>query len=1030
MALGYGLPGTVLYDNTTPSSVQTTSAQRTPCFIGLASPTVFVSKESVTRGSGSADSLAYTSNGIYNVTAIGSSSGMNNFKENTHWQLVNNQVSWLPKVQYAESAIISNILTPISYVAVVGTPVSGTNAGFGTASITTSPNLIVGSSLCGLPTNTYSLGVTVNGGSLQSLSVAVTGSTTWTNIATAINGTLTGATATVTGGKIVIASSTATTTSVTSSIVISNGTGANPDLIAAINALDTYTCITDTGVQGTNSTSGYNTISYGTLFNAGDVSGLTTGTFNIHIKVDAGAAADIPVTIGVASTMTDVVTAINTAVTGATTTINSGTIVVTSNTTGTGSIITIGVAASADIFAALATANPGWVKAINTSTQTGVAATNGYQTIHSSVTAFSGGVPARITAGTYYLQVAVNGVSTSSTYAVVVSGSETWNQVAALLNSALSTVVTVPNVNAGKIIFNSKINGALSSVTISDGAVSGFLSAIDAITSLYIVLDITAASVNGIAATSGYANITSSPSNFAPTTPCNLPSGQYEIKVTPDGGSQQVVTIQVTDPTQTWSSVISGISMSGATASIVSNAIQIKSSTTSTSSTIAIVDGTNSGKEFLYTLNNLTATSINVTVPALQYVRTAAETNIDVISGANTYNYTVSTNIVDAQTTLTLHSTLSSLKALAVGSVLNLTTVGSWISTGATYYVSYNYTRPDSDYGVYKLFNDYNMVLADLGTDIATNPVVNLCNLALNLYGVPAVGVVQVKNATKSSFQNALTAIKYKNVQDVCVLSTDPDVRSYVITEVTERSLPSSRRYRMAYLGAEAGTVVGDESNSHSLRGIVSTIKNKRVVFPNATRGIYYYTDASGNQQSTLVDGSFIACAIGAFHAAFPDPTTTLLNKSIPGIDLLESDFDNYYSEYQLVQAGSSSCFLVKPSAAGGMLVIDDLTTDNSTVETNNINIVDVEDYIASDVIVQMDKFHGKLIRDPKAYAGNIKKNLDALFAEYQRNGIISGVGYTTATISPARHDTILIGYGYYAVYTHKYTEGTYELLV
>ena len=154
------------------------------------------------------------------------------------------------------------------------------------------------------------------------------------------------------------------------------------------------------------------------------------------------------------------------------------------------------------------------------------------------------------------------------------------------------------------------------------------------------------------------------------------------------------------------------------------------------------------------------------------------------------------------------------------------------------------------------------------------------------------------------------------------------------------------------------------------------------------------------------------------------------MNRSIPGIDLLDADYDTYYDERWLTKAGASSCFLLAPSSAGGMKVIDDLTTDNGTVEKNNINIVTTEDYVANDVTVQMNKFHGKLIQDQSAYIDMINKFMIKLFAEYTRNRVIAKVGYTKAAISPTRSDTVLVSYGYYSVYTHKYTEGTYELLV
>ena len=146
---------------------------------------------------------------------------------------------------------------------------------------------------------------------------------------------------------------------------------------------------------------------------------------------------------------------------------------------------------------------------------------------------------------------------------------------------------------------------------------------------------------------------------------------------------------------------------------------------------------------------------------------------------------------------------------------------------------------------------------------------------------------------------------------------------------------------------------------------------------------------------------------------------------------MFAEDYDNYYSEYQLTQAGSSSCFLLAPAASGGMMVWDDLTTDNATVEKNNINIVTTEDYIANDVSAQMDRvFKGQLITNQSEYVGSVGTFLSKLMNEYQRNKLIAKVVSTSAKMHDTRKDTVIIYYSYNAVYTHKYTEGSYEIIV
>lgn len=1021
--MAYTLPGTTITDTTSNVTVSTTSSQRKPCFIGLASPYVAVSKEAITRGSTKSDSLVNSDKGINRITAVGSSSGMNNFKSGTHWNLVDDEITWVDKVENEETKTITSIKTPLAYNVSIGTPVVGTDATSGYAIVSTSPNTIVSSSITGLSAGAYQLCITANGSTTQTRTIVVIVSTTWAQLVDLINDQFSavGITASIVSGAFKFTSS---VTGSSSSVIVADG--GTSGLLAAISSIGTYVASTDTAVSGIAATSGYSTVSYTNVISGDAVHNLAEGNYYASIAVDSGSATNYLIPISNGGYYYDILNALN-SYAGISASINlSGSIVVKSNTSGITSKITINeytTDATHDIFTAMATALG--TKAIG-SAIVGTGATIGSQSISSSKAQFVSSSLTRIPAGSYNIGIAANGAVTANNYVVALSGSETWAGLVTLINTAVISSATA-TLNSGKIYFTSKVSGSSSNITITDGVTSGLISAINAVTGLYVTAS--PVSVAGNAAVSGYVELSSISANFAPTSYCNLNSGVYHINVALNGGESSAINIQILNSTDTWSNVVSSISVSGMSASIVNNNLRLTSNTTGASSSVTASDGSDNATAFIATLNTLSADSITVVVPALEYERTFDEAVIKYTNGVSTYSYSIKSDIVDAQTVLTLYAPIASLKALKVGSTLNLSSVGSWVAKGAKYYVSYYYNRPDSDYNVYKEFTDFDDVKKDLGADVAGNTIVNLCNLALNSYGLPVVGVVQIKSATKTNFLNALETIKYKDVQTVLPISSDPDVRSYAITHVTERSLPASKRYRITYLGAPAGTVVGAEDNTKSLCGIASAIKNKLAILVNATRGLYYYTDESGNEQSVLVDGSFIAAAVGAYRDSFSDPTATLMNKSIPGIDLLDDDYDDYYNEYWLTKAGASSCFLLAPSAAGGMKVVDDLTTDNTSVEKNNINIVTTEHYIASDVIVQMNKFHGNLINDQASYIDNIGKFLDKLFSEYKRTRVIAKKGYTKAAISSTRNDTVIISYGYYSVYTHKYTEGTYELL-
>jgi hypothetical protein len=74
--------------------------------------------------------------------------------------------------------------------------------------------------------------------------------------------------------------------------------------------------------------------------------------------------------------------------------------------------------------------------------------------------------------------------------------------------------------------------------------------------------------------------------------------------------------------------------------------------------------------------------------------------------------------------------------------------------------------------------------------------------------------------------------------------------------------------------------------------------------------------------------------------------------------------------------------------------------------------------------------FRGRLILDRSTYGNTVKGYLGIMFAIYKSAGIIEDVGTITVTLPTTRRDTVNIFYSYYAVYTHKYTVGTYALEV
>lgn len=367
------------------------------------------------------------------------------------------------------------------------------------------------------------------------------------------------------------------------------------------------------------------------------------------------------------------------------------------------------------------------------------------------------------------------------------------------------------------------------------------------------------------------------------------------------------------------------------------------------------------------------------------------------------------------------HYTLSGNKILwtSSGVVLN----------GATYYVSYTYNRALTDYGVYKEFISYEDLIDDLGDDIPANTLVMIGKLALKYYGLPKIGVVQVVADTDSEYINCLDAIKYRDIQTVGILNSSSAVRTAGISHVVERSLPDNKRFRMYYTGAPVGTPLGSVDDFNSICGMSYAIQQERVVFMNVPRALYYYTDpVTYEEKSTVVDGAFIGAAVGAYRDSFLDPTTTLMNKNVPGIYLFPEDFDTYYSDRRLAEAGGASCFLMQ-HRAGLLKVIDDLTTDNAAVERNNINIITAKDFIAKDLITQIDRaFKGSLIKNRDQFKSTVFGYISSLMSSYLANGYIENIVSIVVELPESHRDTVEFYYSYNAIYTAKYFDGKFSI--
>ncbi|MEO0075038.1 MAG: hypothetical protein ABIK31_02885 [candidate division WOR-3 bacterium] len=371
----------------------------------------------------------------------------------------------------------------------------------------------------------------------------------------------------------------------------------------------------------------------------------------------------------------------------------------------------------------------------------------------------------------------------------------------------------------------------------------------------------------------------------------------------------------------------------------------------------------------------------------------------------------------------------------STGEIIWRNTSSNVPSAGSVFFVDYEYSRPMSDFLKTYSYDSYENFTRDWqfpDDDFDGNIFVYL---AFQIFQISQIVIVPIHpNGTTADYLTALNVIAERNIQDLVVLSTNEDVQVAAAFHVQERSAPENAFYRMYWTGGPATYPLGDSSIPASLIGRKNLLKNKRTIFVNAPRATVRYVNKLGEFVSKQVDGAFIGGLLVCFYNTRPNnnPNVEALNQTLPGFTLFVSDYDNYYSRKKLIDAGQESLYLLEPVGSIGIpRIVDDLTTDSTTVERQNPNLVRTMDYINTDVANQIrNVFQGRLMVDPNKHMSDILTFLNLLFRQYKNLRFIVNYKDLSVTRSTERADTILINYAWEGLYSHKYTNGTTYLVL
>ena len=280
---------------------------------------------------------------------------------------------------------------------------------------------------------------------------------------------------------------------------------------------------------------------------------------------------------------------------------------------------------------------------------------------------------------------------------------------------------------------------------------------------------------------------------------------------------------------------------------------------------------------------------------------------------------------------------------------------------GQQYYVTAQYTRPDSQYNVVSIYTGYSDALAERGYPSADNHIGVMLDYAFNAAKCDFVACVQVYDADHDGVYNtadyrvALQATdKNKEITDISVLGKFDTLADQMYQSQISND-PLIGALRLYWIGYPIGYAVGTPG---TLGTIANTSNNiLQVSGANSAHGSFISCAndfvkrtivlQTGKTVQLTLDGSFFAGMLSAINAAYRDPNTLLNAQVVPGIDSTRS-----YTDTQMEVLGTSSnTFANLPANSNVVKVIDAVTTDISADDYHEINVMCVKHLVSKRII-------------------------------------------------------------------------------
>lgn len=356
---------------------------------------------------------------------------------------------------------------------------------------------------------------------------------------------------------------------------------------------------------------------------------------------------------------------------------------------------------------------------------------------------------------------------------------------------------------------------------------------------------------------------------------------------------------------------------------------------------------------------------------------TAAEvaTVIDTISGLSAADngsgqVEITSDTTGPDSSLTIGAgTANSVLGFQTGALS--TGTGKNPSEGEEYFVTYKAERPDTDFNRPILSTSFDQLIAKVGALSSTNALA-LGGQIVFEQNPPFVYHIQVKNtgtgiaAQDIDYQEAIAGAELNpDLTDIIVLSfpnanaggAKPLVRQALREHVTDESGLKAQAERMAWFGMPVGTVPGDGETAGTF--VYVATQELQVDADSPGRGRFVLNGPSfikktyrlpdGTAKQFTLDSTYLAAGVAALNASFLSPADGLLRKEVVGLDEVE---EISVGDRDFMAANGVNLVTAR---AGRNIVFDPQSTDQSSAEFREINVMNQKDNIVKRVRTATD---------------------------------------------------------------------------